>query len=165
MSIIVETGEGIEGANSYLGTDESKQLAKVRGLSLPCANEDVQKLIYKSMDYIESHDSQFSGCRTTDTQSLSYPREDGYVGNRLLANDEIPKELKLAQLYAMVGLNEGIDPMANRSSEPFVTREQVDVLRIDYSVESQYNRNRLTMADKLLSLLTNGGSIIRFVKA
>lgn len=165
MAIIVETGEGLSDANSYLSTDESRELARVRGIAFPCENEDIQKLIYRSMDYIESHESRLSGCRTSDTQALAYPREEAYVGNVALANNVIPKEIKLAQFYTMVGLNEGIDPMANRSSEPFVTREQVDVLRIDYSVESQYNRNRLTMVDKLLSLLTNGGMKVRFIKA
>lgn len=165
MNIIVESGLGVEGANSYLSTDESRELARVRGLVLPCENEDVQPLMFRAMDYIESHESRFTGCRTSETQSLSYPREGSYVGNLLIAENVIPKELKLAQLYTMVGLNEGIDPMANRSSDPFVIREQVDVLRVDYSEESQYNRNRLTMVNSLLNLLTNSGMTVRFVKA
>lgn len=165
MDVIPETGEGVEGANSYVSTEEFRTFAQARGFTIPCDNEDLRAFLFRAMDYIESHESRFTGCKTLSTQVLAYPRESSYVGNTLIANNVIPNELKQAQMYAMLGLYQGFDPMANQSSEPFVTREQVDVLRVDYSVESQYNRNRLTMVDTLLSLLTNSGSMIRFVKA
>lgn len=158
MTIIVETGEGLDDANSYLDVAEANEFADSRQLTLPVVDDDVKALIFRATDYVESFSSRFPGYKFSDTQGLSYPRDDNGVPAT------IPKELKQAVIYTMVGINAGFDPVENKSSTPFVTRESVDVLRVDYAESSQYNKNRLPMVDKLLNLLFGGGSVIRFVK-
>lgn len=165
MNIIIETGEGLPDSNTYVGTDEAKAFAKARGWSLPCDNEDVQALMLRAMDYIETFSHQFTGCRVSKTQALSWPRESAYVAGEPVSINAIPKQLKLAVIYAMVAYNDGLDPTSNKSGEPFITRESVDVLRIDYAIDSQYNRDRLPMVDKLIQQLCNRNSMVDFVKA
>lgn len=165
MNVIIETGGGLTDSNTYVGTDEAKAFAKARGWSLPCDNENIQALMFRAMDYIETFSHQFTGSRVSETQALSWPRECAYVAGELIDTDVIPKQLKLAVMYAMVAYNDGLDPTSNKSGEPFITRESVDVLRIDYAVDSQYNRDRLPMVDKLIQQLCNRNSMIDFVKA
>lgn len=155
MDIIVETGEGLVDANSYVSTDYAKSFAASRKLTLPCDNEDVQALMFRATDYIESFASRFSGCKFSDEQALSYPREDG----------TIPNELKQAVIYTMIGIHAGFDPVENKSSTPFITRESVDVLRVDYAESSQNNKNKLPMVDKLLNRLFGNVQAVRFIKA
>jgi hypothetical protein len=156
MSVIIETGVGLSDANSYVGTDEFRQFAKTRDLPHPCDNEDIQALMFKAMDYIESFSHRFPGERLLDTQALEYPRDCGPVG--------VPHQLKKAVMYTMIGIHTGFDPVANKSDKPFVIRESVDVIRVDYAESSQNNKNKLPMVDRLLNELL-GGSAVRFIKA
>lgn len=165
MSIVVETGEGVDGANSYVGVQEAINFAYSRGKNLPCDIEDVAPLLFRAMDYIESHVDRFCGQKTTSGQALSWPRKNAYIANELVSSSSIPEQLKQAQMQMCIALNDGYDPMSSKSGSPFVTEKTVDRLKIRYAESSQNNRDRVLIVDRLLSLLFREGSQLRFAKA
>ena len=126
MSLTIEDGTGLANADSFASVGEAQAFADARGLTLPAATEDIEKLLVKAADFILSLESRFKGYRTTATQRLSFPRTDvtvygdggpglipihggeniRYAGaGYLIASDEIPQMLKEAQIRLAVDAN------------------------------------------------------------
>lgn len=170
MDIVVETGAGVVGANSYNSLDEIVSFASSRGLDLPCEDDKLKPLAFRAMDYIESFSSRFRGERVLTTQSLSWPRVGAYVHCIEVLSTSLPKELKEAHIRTMVGLHAGFDPWQKFKVEPYVTEKTIGPMRIRYSKPGDfdgpaYRPSRLPDVDALMSnLLKDGGSSVRFIK-
>lgn len=96
MSLTVEDGNIIADADSYVTVAELQSFCTKRGLSLPEEDADIEKLIIKAMDYIESLECDFQGWRVSSSQSLSFPRESVCINGYENAATNIPKNLKSA---------------------------------------------------------------------
>lgn len=126
MSLTLEDGTGVADATSFASVAEARTFATARGLSLPVADEDVEKLLTKAGDYLLSIEHKLKGYRTTITQRLPFPRTDvvifgdagegwipihgeeniRYAGaGYLLASDAIPTMLKEAQIRLAIDAN------------------------------------------------------------
>lgn len=124
-TIIVEDGSIVANANSYVSEAELTTYATDRGVTLT-TSADV--LIIQAMDYIEVQ--SYKGARVSSTQELSWPRSGVYVDGVLIASNEIPKDLKLAQMATCLSINAGFNPLAvvDRATK----REKLDVMEIEY---------------------------------
>lgn len=98
MPLIVEDGTGIEDANSFVGLDEARSLATIRGIDLSSDDEELSKQLVQSADRINSYETQFSGHRTFAVQALAFPRSNAFRFGAVMPRDSIPREVKLAQV-------------------------------------------------------------------
>lgn len=124
MSIIVEDGTLVEGANSYIDVAYLKDYAAARGITLPADSELPAKLIL-AMDYLDTYDAQWPG---TAKGSLAWPRKDTEYEN-------IPANLKKAQAVLAIKAAQGIPLFADTTASTRVLkREKIDVLEFEYAV-------------------------------
>ncbi|MCP4493127.1 MAG: hypothetical protein GY820_38385 [Gammaproteobacteria bacterium] len=98
MALIIEDGTEVTGANSYTTDAELVAYAAARGYTIPATEAERDILQIKSMDYLASLESSYKGVRVTDSQALSFPRTGVDLNGYLLASDEIPQDLKNAQM-------------------------------------------------------------------
>lgn len=93
MALIIETGAGVTGANSYVSVADAQTWVTARGLGVTVT----EALLLKAMDYLESLRADYQGCKTDSTQSLQWPRADVYIDGVLFSSADIPQELISAQ--------------------------------------------------------------------
>lgn len=79
MTLIVENGTNVPNANSYADLTYIRAYALNRGVTLSVVDADVEAMVFKSMDYIESVASNYQGTKTYTAptytpQSLQFPR-------------------------------------------------------------------------------------------
>lgn len=132
MALIIEDGSIVADANSYVSVAETRLYAEARGIALPTDDADLEILLIKSMDYLEAQRSKYQGLKVESTQSLQWPRYDVYIDCVLFSQDEIPVELKSAEMQLAIEANSGTDLMPTRCAG-FVTEEKVGVLNTKYS--------------------------------
>jgi len=106
MTIIVEDGSVVDGANSYASEAELTAYALARGITLTI---DAELLLIKSMDWIEVQ--RYKGDQLTCDQVLEWPRVNAvdkvYC---VISSDAIPVQLKNQQMYVATGIDQGFDP-------------------------------------------------------
>lgn len=129
MSLIVEDGSGVEGANSYNTIEEIRAYASARGIELPPDDPDVSVLGIQATDYLESKRDKYKGKRTTPTQELQWPRTGVVIDDTEVAEDEIPSLLKKAHAQASCEAYE-TDLIPNQTQR--AKREKVDVIEVEY---------------------------------
>lgn len=150
MAIVVEDGTIVAGANSYVSEAEVTAYATERGITLTAT---ASVLIYKAMDYFESLD--FIGEIYQETQPLQWPRVQGVIDGYEIDYNEIPNEVKQAQLAICIAIDEGYGPLQNVDRK--VSREKVDVIEVEYSAGSMASTFSPTIQAKLRKLIKSGG--------
>lgn len=154
MALVVETGSGVSGANSYLKVAELRAFAADRGLSLPAGDSAVEALLIKAADYLEL--KSYIGVKFTDSQGLSWPRlETVYVPTESTA---IPSVLKRAQSILAMEAQNGELSWATRPGKYIQTK--IDVIYIKYaSDKDRASGLRFNSVEDLLSgILSVSGS-------
>lgn len=152
MAIIVEDGTIVAGANSYVSEADLTAYSTARGITLTGATET---LLIQSMDYIESQN--YLGVKLTQDQSLQWPRSGVYIDGYYNPNDNIPTELKDAEMAAAVAIDQGNSPQA--VIERGVKKEKVDVIETEYMDNAVSNPIDPKITAMLKKLLAGGGSI------
>lgn len=165
ITIIVEDGSGVSGANSYVDLDTARAYAADRGRVLPVDDEAAKALIIRSMDYLESFRAKFQGSKTLASNPLSWPRQCVVLDGEDWPDDEIPSLLTAAQ-------NQIIIEAASTELMPtvtgaFVTREKVGPIETEYSAAvSTSGQPSMPAVDALLEPLLSVGSFrLRTVRA
>lgn len=129
MALIIEDGTGVDNANSYISVAEARSFASLRSLILPSSDSEVEVLIVKAFDYLESLD--YKGNHANPPQSAEFPRRDLYLQGILFSESQIPYKLKQAQsqlTYEAVNID--LQPTGNGKE---VIKEKVDVVEVQYS--------------------------------
>ena len=108
MTIVVEDGSIVANANSYVSEAELVAYASARGITISGTNE---QLLIRAMDYLESLD--FIGLKYLSTQSLQWPRAYVEIDTYYVDIDEIPAELKKAQIEIALAIDAGNDPLSD----------------------------------------------------
>lgn len=132
MALTIEDGSLVAGANSYATVAECRAYAALRGLTLPVADGEVEILLIKAADYLESFEGRYKGSRVNATQALAWPREYVIIyGSDDFPVDEIPEQLKNAQCQL------AFDAIANdlqaTGTGREVVKEKVDVIEVEYA--------------------------------
>ena len=124
--LIVEMGEGLENAESYIDLAYLQAYATKRGLDITGITE---ANIIKAMDYFESS-YQFKGTKLVETQALAFPRLiNGVVEYPVRVKNavcELTIKSKSAELLA--------------DSERATKREKVGDIEVEYS---EYSRDEV----------------------
>ena len=140
MSLIVETGAGVAGANSYVSVETYRAFMLARGIIVSAEDADCEAFLLKSMDQLNS--VNYSGSRVNDDQSLPYPRYGVYLSdNRYNEHTNIPNELAAAQMWLANYIENGSDPATLPSAG--VLSEKIDVIEITYKDSQVFDRQSL----------------------
>jgi hypothetical protein len=102
MALIIETGNQVAGANSYITVADAESVAESYGVSFSGNVETALKAAYK---WLNTQESQLQGDRLSDidattTQTGIYPRKPVYIRGNLIDENSIPVELIEAQVLA-----------------------------------------------------------------
>lgn len=107
MTLIIEDGSNVSGANSYITVAEYTAWANARfgasRASLPSDEAAYEALIYRAMDYFEAQ--PFKGLKVNDSQPLQHPRSGLVIDGYYVDTNEIAKEVKLS-LYELAYVEE-----------------------------------------------------------
>lgn len=139
MALIIEDGNGLDNADSYIDTAFADAYFLKRGVTEWADLTNKEALIVRAMDYIENNYT-FIGSKLLETQSLSFPRViDGAT--------IFPTALKNAACELAIKSNDD-DLLAD--GEKTTIREKVGTLEVEYD-PNQSNTKTYRFVDKLLS--------------
>lgn len=74
MALILETGEGLANADSLVSLAEVRVFASSRGKSVTSVDADLETQVRVAHDYLLANEARLMGCRRTNGQALSFPR-------------------------------------------------------------------------------------------
>ena len=140
MTLIVEDGSNVPNSNTYADLATVRAYALDRGVVLSAVDSELEPLVFKSMDYLESFRSNYKGAKTSDDQSLQFPREGVYIDNVLIDDDVIPQTLIDSECQSVMAINDGYD-LFTVVEGGFIKMEKVDVIETEYS-ETVGTRNQ-----------------------
>jgi len=168
MTIIVETGAIVTGANSYVSRADFIAYAATLGVTV--ANTTAaDAMLIKAAHFIDSHEAQLRGLRTTRDQPMSYPRDDLVIEGWSWNSDEIPRQVILCQMATALDVNAGIDPYNPPANPARAKRSE----RIEGAIHVEYfgtdggskmSRDSTSTA-MLATLLRNAGLSVVMVRA
>ncbi len=161
MTLIIEDGSIVANANSFTTDAELVAYAAERGLTVPATESERDQLQIRGVDYLTSQEDYLNGVRVSSVQELIYPRSGVYINGFAFASDDIPKELKYAQMEAAIAANTQ-DLLVNGQGQN-IESEKVDVLEISYFSGGSWDSVRLDRVNAYLNrLLKNtSGQLVR----
>lgn len=156
MSLIVETGAGVDGADSYvdIAFADAYHLARGNTAWAAAAESDKEIALRNAGIYLDNQYT-FEGMKTAQANSMAWPRygvidRDGYE----ISSDVIPTAVKDSQCeLALRALSSSLISDVDANSR--VKRETVDVITIEYET-GQSQQNSYSIVDMLLRGLTVG---------
>lgn len=158
MALIVETGQGVSGSNSYVSLEDARSFAANRGLQLSTDDAVAETQLVRAFDYIESLETFYAGYRVF--RETCFPRNDLWVNGFAVGNDEIPSHVKYAQVHVALAIHAGLNPQPNVVLSRQVIREKVGDLERQFSSSSTSAAflPRVSAASALLVQLFTSGS-------
>jgi hypothetical protein len=152
MTIIIEDGTIVEGANSYVTAVEFIAYADDLGIEII---GDVNPVLIESAQYIASFEGRLKGSLVSREQYLSYPRSDLVLEGFEWNDDEIPRQVKLCQMALALDLAEGIDLYNPPQSESVgIKSERVEgAVAVEYAVKESSKLSRNSTATALMASL------------
>src|SRR5574340_177867 len=136
MALVIETGSGISGANSYVTLIEARTYHQDRGTVLFADDIVLSGLLVRATDYIESLRDRFKGTKVfPDPSYLQWPRYSVYIDDNEdpLSELIVPILIKNAQCQLAFEL-QTVDPLRTSDQAYPVKREKVDVIETEYAV-------------------------------
>ena len=145
--LIIEDGSIVANANSYITDLELTDYADLRGTSYPTLSADREFLIIKAMDYLNTF--EYAGIRSeAENQLLDFPRYSIWVNERYIQSNEIPREIKYAQIEAALAYN--TQELLINETVNNVQREKLDVLEVSYFSGGKNSKVRLDKVNHYL---------------
>ena len=156
MTLVVEDGSKVTGANTYITLAEFKAWADARGVNYS-SDGHVTENILRAMDYIE--ELLFIGVKETRDQALQWPRVDVVIDGYALDVGEIPKELKNAAYELVKAIIDGDNKL--NPVERQVTKEKVDSLEVTYKSNAGMQRHTPAVTRALRKLIRSPMEVTR----
>jgi hypothetical protein len=128
VSLIVEDGTNVAGANTY--ADEATIIAYAAARGVTIDPGEVVILAIKSMDYLET--KSYKGNPTFIDQALDFPRDNLFVEDTCLPNDTVPQSIAKAQCEGVMALKAGIELLPNRAAEAAIKVDKTGPLSTEY---------------------------------
>jgi hypothetical protein len=165
MTITVEDGSIVSGANSYNSVADLDTYAGIRGVDLSSYDTAGKELLLlKAMDYIEAQRSRFQGYKVDEDQPLQWPRYDVWIDGWLKSHTSIPRELQYAQLnLALEAVSTDLMPTVLPTEKGPVESVKVGSIEVAYSNSSPRHLPAFAKAEALLAPLYkyNGMVLVR----
>lgn len=153
MSLIIEDGSIVSGANSYVSTTDLAAYAAARGITISGTQE---QLLLQAMDYIES--LNFKGVKFTSDQALQWPRADVIIDGYLVSADSIPAELIKGQIETALAIDGGGGPLIDL--QPNVSHERVGEIEVSYARGTSSNVFNRKIGAALRKLINGEGMLV-----
>lgn len=152
MALIVEDGSIVANADSYISLDDARALAVKWGLKLPSDNDEAEVALRKAaVYYIGLKEDLFTGNRVSDSQSLSWPREEATRFGVDLADDSIHPDIQLAQVEAAAVYGSGTEVRPADDGRQVTSESIGGAMSISYKNTSDDNNIAITQSDDLLN--------------
>lgn len=158
MTIIVETGHIVPGANSYVTVDE--YIAYAAEIGIDADDDQAEIELITAARFIDGHEGQLKGTRLTRDQPMAWPRSEVVIDGWEWANTEIPRQLLLAQLALALDVRDGIDLYNRPPRDGQIVSKRVEgAVSIAYSnPTAPMKMNKKSTSVSLLNcLLKNNG--------
>lgn len=133
MAIIVENGNLVAGANSYLTRADYIAYSASLGVTIP-DNESADIELIKAGEFINAQESSLIGCKVSRDQTTAYPRYDLIVEGFSWSGNEIPRQVILLQSALALDIHAGIDPFNPPANPERATRRE----RVEGAIEVEY---------------------------
>lgn len=156
MALVVEDGSNVSGANTYVSDAEYQSYSSQRGLTIGVDAAAREAELIRAMDYIESFRAKYKGIKSNLSQKLQWPRSNVVIDSYPINSNEIPEELKRAQMEAAIAEN-SISLMTTANSQN-VQSQSVGSLSISYYSGGAYESKQLDAVDAYLKPLLNIGN-------
>lgn len=151
MSLTIETGAIIPGANSYVSAADATTYHAARGNTAWTGTDAVKEAaLLKAAQYLDGHYcNRFKGGKYQPLeQSLQWPRVGVFIDGHLLDAYTIPQRLKDAQCeLALIALSADLAPSVSAG----IKREKVDVLETEYFAGAPVGTTVYTAVNNLLA--------------
>lgn len=170
MSLTVETGAGVVGAESYASIAAAN--ARCAGLGATSwaalADADKEIALRKAAQFMAIYRARWAGRRFTQAQGLDWPRYGVVVDDFAVASNIVPVDVVNAciDLAARVGAGEDLLPDLDTGSN-VIKRDKTGPLETEYFQNTTDVRERFVAVDAMLAPYfgTAGGSnSIRLVR-
>lgn len=163
MALIVETGAGLAGANSYVSDSDYVTYADARGYEIGATEADRERELVNAALHLENYRSRFKGLKAYQEQALQWPRVQVSIDGFAINSNAIPTELKRAQMeFAYIGRTVDLAPNANYQN---VSSQSLGDMSISYFEGGSYQSVQHKGADIFLSALIKHGGQLRAYRA
>jgi len=156
MPLIVEDGTVVPNADSFLSLVDARVLAANYGITLPDDDTETEVNLRVGYNLLLSYESELTGSRVSSVQTGVYPRKDGYLNCFELASNEIPLQVKLAQLYGAGAVTSGYDINNIDTGEKLTSFELVGVIKETYADGSSSSSGTIAGVESSLNPLGKG---------
>lgn len=158
MPLIVETGEIVPNADSYVSLTDARALAANYGLELPADDTVAEVALRNGATYVGLAEPQMCGRRVSAEQSLAYPRTGTTLNGFAVPDNVIPAQLMRAQVIAAVTYGAGTDVRANSDGRSVQTERVEGAVTVTYFNNGNSGATTaITAADDALRPLLCGG--------
>jgi len=132
MTIIVEDGSNVSGANSYVSLIDARAILTPLGQDLDLDDETAEQQILNAARYIEAFRQSFKGWKTTSSQAMQWPRAWVTIDGSSIGSDIIPQDLIDAQTFAAYEFSNGQVLQPSLSGQSIASEEVVGAVKVSY---------------------------------
>lgn len=159
MTLIIEDGSIVPTANSYVTDAEYVAYAKARGKTIGASGTTREIELTKAIDYLEYYRDEYKGLKVQRDQPLQWPRYSVWVDSFQLNSNEIPIELKKAQMEAAILEASGVS-LAPSGTIENVQSQSLGPLSVSYFSGGTWKTVQHKSLDQFLEiLLMNQGDL------
>jgi hypothetical protein len=152
MTIVIETGTIVTGANSYATVADLVGYASARGDTLPASTAEKERLLIKAMDYLQL--LAYKGNRVSATQPLDWPRFGVEIEGWPLSSTEIPRQLVQAQcVLAIEYAAQDLMPTTEAHHAGAIASQSVGGVSVSYAGNGGMSSNKVPVVAKAAALL------------
>lgn len=156
MTLTVEDGSLVSGADSYISLADARSYCANRGIALSDDDSAAEIQLRRAFDYLELKRAYYKGTKVDPAQLTQWPRTGVVIEGAEIDTVTIPVELKYAQVQYAVAINSGLDLLPTASGDRFVTREKIGQIETEYSSSLATSGIPIVrIADQLLEPLLN----------
>lgn len=139
MALVLENGQGLSNAESYVDVDYVDAYFLKRGINEWASLTNREQLIIRAMDYIENNYT-YQGTKLVSTQALQFPR---------LINGETVYPIALKNAVCELALKSNEEDLL-ADTDKITIREKVGTLEVEYD-PNQDNIKNYNYVNKLLA--------------
>lgn len=133
MTIIVEDGSVVAGANSYITLEQYRTWANQRGFVSEESDAVLKRHILRAMDYFEQ--LLFIGNKANENQPLQWPRTEALIDGYYADATEIPSQVKRALYEAVKVEADGNSQLLTQDRR--TSRERIGDIEVVYADNSE----------------------------
>lgn len=145
---------------SYVSYFEFMDYCYKRRLPVPKTTAEADKCLFDAMDYINSLESKFKGCRSTREQKYAFPRRGLELYGWRFDSNDVPDEVKRAQME-LAAFSVENELFVNEVTEN-IKSEQLGPMRTEYFEGGQKVKQKLSRVNiHLAPLMINKNKLVR----